>query len=146
MQKVIKGSGIDNFVSQNRDIRGFVAKQGDAGTEVFGTSDEMIEGLRLDYDGGFQGETSVGVVEWDFDDTAMSVDIPRSAEFGGDVVNAKYPFVGNGFTATKSGRLVPEYELLDRAIPPEGAKLYELAQNGNKTLRAIFSNGAWLPQ
>lgn len=65
MQKVIKGTQIDSFIDQNNKVTGFVAKEDDAGTGVFQNSDQMIEGNRLDYDGGFQGQTSVGIVEWD---------------------------------------------------------------------------------
>ncbi len=147
MQKVIKGTDIDGFIGSNSNFSGFVAKQDDAGTAVFNNSDNMIEGLRLDYEGGFQGQTSVGVVEWDFDEAAMAVDVPRTVSFGGDItVPPPYPFVGNGFTATKSGRLVPEYALAGTATPPNGAKLFELRQDGTKVLRAEYINGMWVPQ
>lgn len=49
---MIKGDQIAVTIQENRPIRGFVGKQQDAGTGVFETSDEMIEGLRLGYGGG----------------------------------------------------------------------------------------------
>jgi len=142
MQKVIKGTDIDDFVGNNSNVSGFVANTEDAGSAVFNNSDNMIEGLRLDYDGGFQGQTSVGVIEWDFDSAVSAVEIPRSGAFGGTVNNA-YPYVGNGFSATTSGRLVPEYRLAGVVAPPPGAKLYRLSQDGTKTLRAQVEDGVW---
>lgn len=142
MQKVIKGTEIDSFISQNHNITGFVAKQEDAGSAVFHNTDEMVEGLRLDYDGGFQGQTFVGVVEWDFA-AGTGIDIPRSTALGGSV-NDPYPYVGNGFSATKSGRLVPEYRLPGSVTPPEGAMLLQLSQDGTKVLRATYQNGSWV--
>jgi hypothetical protein len=143
MQKVIKGTDIDAFIDANSDISGFVAKKGDAGTEVFSNSEDMIEGLRLDYQDGFQGQSSIGVIEWNFNANVVGVDIPRSSGFGGSVDRA-YPYVGNGFSATKSGRLVPEYVLTGAVPPPNGAKLFELRQDGSKILRAEFIDGVWV--
>jgi hypothetical protein len=122
-----------------------VAKTDDAGTFVFNNSDQMIEGLRLDYEpGGFQGQSSVGVIEWDFD-ASTQVDVPRSPGFGGNITDP-YPYVGNGFAATTSGRLVPEYRAPGPITPPNSAKLYEVDQSGNKTLRAVFQDGQWVSQ
>jgi len=146
MRTVIKGSDIDGFISQNRDIRGFVAKKTDAGTDVFANSDDMIEGLRLDYDGGFQGETSVGVIEWP-NDATDTIDIPFGPGFSSAPLDtAPYPFVGNGFTSTTSGRLVSEYKAGNPIVPPEGAQLFELTPTGDKVLRAEFTGGAWVPR
>ncbi len=144
MQKAIKGTRIDDFITQNSDITGFVAKADDAGTAVFQSSDDMIEGLRLDYEGGFQTETSVGIIEWDFDAATMDTGVPRSPSFGGAVTDP-FPFVGNGFTATSSGHLVPEYRLTGSVGVPEGAALFELSADGTKTLRATSQGGSWVP-
>lgn len=142
MQRVIKGTEIDSFIGQNRNITGFVAKQEDARSEVFHNTEEMVEGLRLDYDGGFQGQTSVGLVEWDFA-PGTSFEVTRSTALG-STVNDPYPYVGDGFSATKSGRLVPEYRVPGSVTPPEGAKLLQLNQDGTKVLRATYQGGFWV--
>lgn len=146
LQKIIKGSEIDEWLGTNNKIRGFTARQTDAGTDVFGSHDEMIEGLRLDYDSGFQGEKSVGVIEFPNDPGSMDLQIPfdKSYHPDGPIDDAVFPFTGNGFTATTSGRLVPELRLSTEVTPPEGSKLWRL-EGSNKTPVAKFENGVWEP-
>jgi hypothetical protein len=148
MQKVIKGSNIDNWIGSSNNVSGFVAKKADAGTDAFGTSDEMIEGMRLDYGpSGFQNETSIGVIEWDYDPSDIPVEVPFGNGFVPQGLPDPYPYVGNGFTASTSGRLVPEYRVPSGATitPTPGAKLYEVDQAGNKVLRAVYESGQWSP-
>ena len=60
MQKVVKGSRIDQMVGQSTYALGYVAKQADAGTGVLSTSDELIEGLRQDYPWGLRRRVLCG--------------------------------------------------------------------------------------
>ena len=143
MQKVIKGSDIDAFINSNSNITGFVAKADDAGTGVFGSSDEMIEGLRLDYQGGFQGQSSVGIIEWPHD-TSDAIEIPFGSGFGG-TAPAVYPATGNALVANRVGRPIPEYRVPNGAelVPREGSQLFEVIPSGSKSLKAVFTQGAW---
>lgn len=147
MQKVIKGSDININIAENRNVRGFVATQADAGSSAFQSSDEMIEGLRLDGPAGFENESSVGIIEWDLD-SPSEINIPFGDGFSSsNPVAGQYPFIGNGFTGTtQSGRLVPEYRVPAGAeiILPDGAKLYSLDGAGNKVLRATRVNDEWI--
>ena len=71
-----------------------------------------------------------------------TAEIPVGAGFGGSIDDA-YPFVGNGFVASRNGRLTPEYRM--DALPPESARMYRVDQQGNKTPVAEVANGIWEP-
>lgn len=87
------------------------------------------------------------MIEWDFGPAQVVAEIPYGPGFNpGSIIDDPYPFAGNGFTSTRSGRLVPEYRMTADLIPPEGARLYELGQDGTKTLRATFTSGIWVAE
>lgn len=108
----------------------------------------MILGRGLRSARGFQGQNSAGVIERDLGGSG-DVEIPFGTGFSPNpVVTDPYPFTGSGFSASRQGRLTPEYRVSggDEIVPPEAAHLFELKVDGTKTLRAIFQGGASVAQ
>ncbi len=140
MQKVIPADQISTYITEARRPRGFVATADDAGTSVFQTSDEMVEGLRLDHLGD---PDTVGIIEWELVDEA-AIEIPYSPRYGGSTVE-DHPFNGNGLV-NNPDRIVPESKIADAVeITPSNGAMFVLDRQGNKQLVAIWENGAWSP-
>ena len=141
MQKVIKSADIEDYLDGTTEtIGGFVAKNADVGD--LDTVDDLVEGLRLDYDGGFSGETEVGIIEFPIPQ-GSSAEIPYSTSMGGSLAT-DYPFSGNGFAATRKGKVVPEFRIGTDIDIPEGTKIYHLDDAGNRVLQGTYQNGAWV--
>ncbi len=140
MQKVIKSADIEDYLDGTTEhIGGFVAKNADVGD--LDTVDDLVEGLRLDYDGGFSGETEVGLLEFPIPQ-GNSAEIPYSTSMGGSLAT-DYPFSGNGFSATRKGKVVPEFRIGTAIDIPEGTN-NNLDAAGNKVLQGTYQNGAWV--
>ena len=97
-----------------------------------------IEGLRLDYPGGFAGETRVAQLTYP-QTPSFTLLIPYSAAFGG-TQTGDYPLTGNGFTATVAASAIPEWVLADLA---PGSTLLEVDEQGQRILRGTWTGAAW---
>ncbi|QOJ18145.1 MAG: FG-GAP repeat protein [Phycisphaeraceae bacterium] len=113
--KVVNFSDAVNRISDsNGQLAGFFTRKADL--EGAGNAGQVIERLRLDYDGSaFTAAESYALIE-----TRMSVSlasntrIPRSSGYatgGADerLINAAAPYTGNGLAASRDGRLAPEW-------------------------------------
>lgn len=140
MIKVIPIDDVDAYIDNGWTPRDFAATVDDAGTNVFDTSNELVNGLRLDH---FESHDAIGVIEWELD-AADTIQIPYSPNFGGSVTGYEKPFTGNGFVAYPD-RLVPELFVPgDNSNPLNGA-MYVVDQYGTKTLVAIWTGSGWAP-
>jgi hypothetical protein len=143
IQKVIKVEDMQNYLNGtfDPDVFGFQAVLSDV--DNLTTAAALIEGLRLDYPNGFQGETTVAALVWFQDETFRMVPPYRAAN-GGDRTDS-YPFTGNGFTATNRGNAIPEWILPASGVALQnGAQLLTVDNLGNRILQATLQNGTWL--
>lgn len=143
IQKVIMANEVQNYLDGTYDpmVFGFQAVYSDVSNLT--TAAELIEGLRLDYPGGFQGQTVVGAVTFFQDDTFHMIPPYRAAN-GGDRTDP-YPFTGNGFTATVRANAIPEWILPPQGVNlQDGSQLFLIDDLGNRTLQATFQGGAWV--
>lgn len=143
IQKVIKVGDMQNYLNGTFDpkVFGFQAVYSDVDNLV--TAAELIEGLRLDYPGGFQGLTVVAAVVFFQDDTFRMIPPYRAAN-GGDRTDP-YPFTGNGFTATVRANAIPEWILPSAGVNlQDGSQLFLIDDQGNRTLQATFLGGGWV--
>ncbi|QKK08978.1 MAG: hypothetical protein HND58_12950 [Planctomycetota bacterium] len=110
---------------------------------------QLIDRYRLDYPGSGLSDTSPYVVL----ETRMSSDMtskiktPRTTEFAegasnSKVINDPFPYVGNGYTASRDGVLTPEWVMDGPAVMPIG----ETNNLPNTVLRFRFSDGSDYPQ
>jgi hypothetical protein len=104
------GNAMGRLQTDSPNIQGFFTRKHDlAGAS---SSDEVIDRLRLDYDGsGFSGGESFAVIESKGTAIAGNAEIPRSSAFGG-ATDRPYPYVGNGFAASRDGHLTPEWRMM----------------------------------
>lgn len=143
IHKVIKLQDMQKYLDGTYDLKvfGFQAVYSDV--DNLSTASELIEGLRLDYPGGFQGESTVAALIW-VKDASSLLNIPYGPANGGNQMG-DYPFTGNGFTATRQANAIPEW-----VLPPSGASLQDGAQlftiddQGQRTLQATLRNGSWV--
>ncbi len=143
LQKVIKVADMNNYLNGTFDPRasGFAALVSDVAS--LQTPAQIIEGLRLDYPGGFQGETQVAILQYR-QLPSFALIIPYSAANGGNRTDA-YPFAGNGFTATVQANAIPEWTLPDGGIPLQTGDTLTLVQaDGTRILQATFEAGHWV--
>lgn len=110
-----------NYLNETFDaeIFGFQAVMSDIDTLI--TSAERIEGLRLNYPGGFQGLSTVPVIAG-FQGNSFHLSIPYRASNGGDSTS-NHLFSGNGFTATVRANAIPQL-----VLPRRGARLHDGSQ------------------
>ncbi len=143
LQKVIEPGDVDNYLNGTFDpkVFGFQAVYSDVANLT--TASELIEGLRLDYPGGFAGQTLVGAVTY-FQDDTFHMGIPYRAANGGNRTDA-YPFAGNGFTATVRANAIPEWILSSAgANLQDGSQLSLIDDAGNRTVVATLQGGVWV--
>lgn len=143
IQKVIKVGDMQNYLNGTFDpkVFGFQAVYSDVDNLV--TAAELIEGLRLDYPGGFQGLTVVAALVYFQDDTFRMIPPYRAAN-GGNRTDP-YPFTGNGFTATVRANAIPEWILPNAGVNlQDGSQLFLVDDQGNRTLQATFLGGGWV--
>lgn len=143
LQKVIKVADMNNYLNGTFDPRvsGFAALVSDVAN--LNTPAQIIEGLRLDYPGGFQNETQVAILAYR-QQPSFTLVIPYSAANGGNRTDA-YPFAGNGFTATVQANALPEWTLPQGGIPLQtGDTLTLVLADGTRVLQATFDAGHWV--
>ena len=143
IQKVLKVTDMNSYLNGTFDPRvsGFQAVVSDVTS--LRTPAEIIEGLRLDYPGGFQQETQVAILEFRQQPSFLMTP-PYSAANGGNRTDA-YPFAGNGFTATVKANAIPEWILPSGGIPLQtGDTLTLVEADGNRVLQATFNSGHWV--
>jgi hypothetical protein len=147
LQKVIKLKDLTKYLSGEYQptVGGSVAFYDQVA--FLRTPAELIAGLRLDYPGGFAGETRVGALVFPRP-PEMRLRIPFDPLLGGaPTPELVYPFTGTGFTASTRGRLIPEMTLASsvRQPLPEGAQCFEIDETGHRHLRATLGpEGRWL--
>lgn len=147
IQKVIKLADLERYLSGEFQptVGGSVAFYEQVA--FLRTPAELIAGLRLDYPGGFQGQTRVGALIFPLPE-AMPLKIPFGEALGGaPAAGLVYPFTGSGFTATVRARLVPELTLVstERQPLPVGAQLFEIDEAGTRHLRGTLDPlGDWV--
>jgi hypothetical protein len=143
IQQVIKLADMQSYLDGTFDpmVFGFQAVLSDV--DNLTTAADLIEGLRLDYPGGFQGETKVAALVY-FQDSTFHMIPPYRAANGGDRTDP-YPFTGNGFTATNKGNAVPEWILPPAGVAlQDGSQLFTIDNQGNRVLQATLENGSWI--
>lgn len=143
IQKVLMVSDMEKYLNGTFDPKafGFQAVYSDVDNLV--TAADLIEGLRLDYPNGFQGQTTVATLVY-FQDSTFTMTVPYRAANGGNRTDP-YPFTGNGFTATNKGNAIPEWILPQSGVNLQnGSQLFTVDNNGNRILRATLQNGGWV--
>jgi hypothetical protein len=143
IQKVIKLEDMENYLDGTFDPDVFGSQAVLSDVDNLQTAADLIEGLRLDYPGGFQGLTTVAVLVW-FQDNTFTMLPPYRAANGGDSTGS-YPFTGNGFTATTRGNAIPEWILPSTGVSlQDGSQLFTVDNQGNRTLRATLQGATWV--
>ena len=107
MQKVIPQEFIQSYLDGYGKMGGFISKQADV-SYAKSTAD-MIESLRLDYPNTrfTNSEGAYGLIRYQTS-KPEGISIPYKKELGGEHV-AEPPFMGNGFTGSRDGHIVPEF-------------------------------------
>jgi hypothetical protein len=106
------------------------------------TPADLIEGLRLDYPGGFQNENEVAVLTF-AQTSEFSLNIPYSPANGGERTDP-YPLTGTGFTASVRGQVGPEWLVPRDGVPlGDGATLVLVQADGTHQLQGTLANGQW---
>lgn len=147
IQKIIRLADLESYLDGTfpPTVGGAVAVYSQV--EFLRTPEQLISGLRLDYPGGFQGETRAGALLFPLP-ADFQLKIPFAPALGGDAApNLLYPFTGTGFTAYVGGRLVPELspDSPTRLPLPVGTQLVEIDESGQRILRATLGpEGTWL--
>ncbi|GIM52115.1 hypothetical protein CAPN004_11450 [Capnocytophaga cynodegmi] len=140
MQKVIPADDIDMYLSgQYFEVGGSVAKASDT-KHLKSFEDYYYYGLRLDYIGTkfHISKNSCGVIRFKSKEITEKIVIPK----GGTFDEWDYPFTSTGFTSGNQGRLgVPEWNLLKRINFNEGDEIWEIFNDGEEILKAIYSKG-----
>lgn len=144
IQKIIMVSDLESYLNGTFDpeVGGFTAIQDQ--TAFLVTPAQYIAGLRLDYVGGFQGQTQVGAMVFPQDDTFEMV-VPFSPPMGG-VTEQDYPFTGTGFTSNVQAQAVPEWIMPPgpRVPLPVGSQLFLVTENGDRQLQGTLNaQGMW---
>lgn len=144
LQKAIKVADIGNYLSGTYGAFGMGFVSSRLQVQSLHTPAEIIEGLRLDYPGGFQGQTRVGLLRFPRDGAyALPVAYPAPA---GPVVGGVYPYTGNGFTATVRANAIPEYCIPSAGRMPlaPGSTLVEVDEAGVEHLRGTWNGAQWV--
>lgn len=144
IQKIVMVSDLQNYLNGTFDpeVGGFTAIQDQ--TAFLVTPAQYIAGLRLDYPGGFQGETQVGALVFPQNDTFQMV-VPFSPPMGG-VTDQVYPFTGTGFTSNVQAQAIPEWTMPPgpRIPLPVGSQLFLVSENGDRQLQGTLNaQGLW---
>ncbi len=144
IQKVIRVSDMQSYLDGTFDpeVGGSISLKDQVAFLI--TPAELIAGLRLDYPGGFQGQTRVAELLFPQTDD-FEIFIPFSVAMGG-VVGGDYPFTGTGFTSNTDRQVIPEFHMpLGERVPlPQGSQLLLILENGESLLQAtINENGEW---
>lgn len=138
MQKVITLYDMEKYLSgEYKTPKGFVSACADV--KQYNTTEDMYYGLRLDYEGTYfkpEGE-SYAVIRFYAANIDQAV-IPKSPANGGTIEDP-YPFGGAGFTTGTNGRWgSPEWKMDEFTVLNDGAQLFEVAEDGTQTLRAVY--------
>lgn len=109
---------------------------------------DVVESSRLDYttsDGTRpfpdNGDT-YGMIRFHTSEIEK-IDIPYGERFGGSNTDGP-PCTLNGFTASRNGQIIPEWQFQGRFEPEDGAELY-VVTNGEGKLLAVFDKGKFRP-
>jgi hypothetical protein len=142
LQKTIPASDIEKYLSGDyAEIGGYIAKVDDVGhIKNYG---DVVESFRLDYtswngsrpfpeDGNVYGKIKFTT------NRADNIEIPYGERFGGTNTDGP-PCTLNGFTGSRNGELVPEWQFDNRYFPNNGAELYRVT-DGIEKLVAIFDS------
>ncbi|MGF9963736.1 hypothetical protein [Bacillus rhizoplanae] len=104
------------------------------------SSSDGYHSLRLDYHKTrytINGEYAIKL------DKIDQIKIPYTESLD-DAIHTKknewiqFPQTGNGVTSAWENKLVPEYEMMSRQLPQDGAELYKVV-NGKEELVAIYN-------
>ncbi|MBN9420425.1 MAG: hypothetical protein J0I12_33560 [Candidatus Eremiobacteraeota bacterium] len=143
LQKALKVADMNRYLNGTFDPRvsGFAAVSSDVASLT--TPAQMIEGLRLDYPGGFQNEVQVAILQY-HQLSSFTMSTPYSPANGGTRTD-DYPFSGTGFTATTQANAIPEWTLPAGGVPLQSGDTLTLLQaDGTRVLQATFQGGHWL--
>ncbi len=142
LQKTIPESDIEKYLSgEYTEIGGYIAKYDDVGH--INNYGEVVESFRLDYtswngsrpfpdDGDSYGKIKFTTNNED------NIKIPYGKRFGGTNTDGP-PCTQNGFTGSRNGELVPEWQFDSRYFPNNGAELYRV-KDGIEKLVAIYDS------
>ncbi|KIL43110.1 T7SS effector LXG polymorphic toxin [Jeotgalibacillus campisalis] len=142
LQKIIPINDIEKYLlGEYAEIGGYIAKLEDVDHII--DYSEVVESFRLDYtswngsrpfpeDGNAYGKIKFTTNHVD------NVEIPYGACFGGRNTDG-FPCTLNGFTGSRNGEIVPEWQFDNRYFPNNGAELYEVT-DGIEKLVAKFDS------
>jgi hypothetical protein len=108
--------------SGDGSLNGFFTRQADIGGMT--TASDFVERLRLDYHGSpFSEGEAFAVINTKVNTSiASNARVPKQGGFGGgsgDMSYADdYPYVGNGFAASRDGNLTPEWRVQNASQMP----------------------------
>lgn len=145
IRKILMLSDMQNYLDGTFDpeVGGSVAQLDQ--TDFLVTPAQFIAGLRLDYPGGFAGQTQVASLTFpknvDFD-----LAIPFVPAMGGTATGNVYPFTGTGFTSNVQAQAIPEFVMggTSRTPLPVGSQLFLIAEDGTATLQGTLNaQGMW---
>jgi len=142
LAKALKLTDMERYLNGTFDPKsfGFQAVASDIAGLV--TPAQLIDGLRLDYPGGFAGQTRLALLYYP-QLTSFTLLIPYSAPFGG-TQTGDYPFTGNGFTASVQVGAIPEWTLpRSGADLAPGSQLIEVDEGGQRILRGTWNGRVW---
>lgn len=144
MQKAIKLGDIANYLSGKFGAFAMGFMSSHLQVEMLHTPAEIIEGLRLDYPGGFQGDARIGLLRFGRD-AAYAVPVAYPSPLG-PVTGGLYPYTGNGFTATVRANAIPEYSIPSSGKMPlsPGSTLVEVDEAGVEHLRGTWNGAQWV--
>ncbi|SDZ50609.1 hypothetical protein SAMN05421736_11533 [Evansella caseinilytica] len=141
LHKTVPAADIKKYLSgEYAEIGGYVAKADDVAH--IKKYDDVVESFRLDYtwDGKRpfpEGGNSYGVIKFS-SNYADNVEIPYGKRLGGANTDGP-PCTLNGFTGSRNGELVPEWQFNSRYAPNDRAELYGVT-DGVEKLLAVYDS------
>lgn len=146
LQKVINPKYIDSYLDgsftnfNDGKISGCIATAEDV--TGLTTPQSVYEGLRLDYENTpfSPADSSVTVIRFTSNDVDKIIvpygdKMPNPA--GGNVSTMTPPFTGNGFTASTTGQVIPEFYSEGLSLN-NGAQMIEITDAGEEILKAVY--------
>ena len=163
LSKVITKSSRDNLLNNGQGsdtIGGYFSRAQD--TKGLYTYNDYYSMLRLDYNPpGFDpvNDHFISVVRFKTDNTSAikvpyggvtNADLNVVAEATGihksELIQQSWPFSGNGFTVTETGKTVPEFVTRTGKYMElkKNASLYDIYKDGTEVLKAVYDGDGWV--
>lgn len=131
---------LNRITTSNPNLSGFFARQSDLVDA--NNAGALIDRLRLDYHASpFTAGESYAVIETKMSASlAGQTQIPRNAGYGGSY-EGTFPYLGNGFAASKDGHLTPEWRM-PNATPMDAEVTVISFKNADGSPQTVSLGGA----